>query len=167
MTIEELNNLSTEKAFEELFKCCGCTVWAQNIVDFRPFNSKSDLLKVSDMAWISCDMTEGLEAFSHHPKIGDLKSLEKKFSTTKVWAADEQAGVDVATDKTLIDLDISNKLYEDKFGFIFIVCAKGKTATEMLALLKARLMNDLEVEFKIAMKEQNKITHIRLDKLIQ
>lgn len=167
MTIEELNKLSKEKAFEELFKCCGCTPWAQNLTDFRPFKSKEELLRVSDMNWITCEIEEGLEAFSHHPKIGDLKSLEKKFATTKEWAAGEQSGVDEATQETLIALSKGNIEYEKKFGFIFIVCATGKTAGEMLALLNARIVNDPNTEFIIAMNEQNKITHIRLQKLIE
>lgn len=167
MTIEEFNKLSKEKAFEELFKCCGCKAWAQNLTDFRPFETKVDLLRLSDMNWITCEMEEGLEAFAHHPKIGDLKSLEKKFASTKEWASGEQAGVDEATHKTLKGLAEGNSQYEKKFGYIFIVCATGKTAEEMLALLKARLMNDPTTEIRIAMSEQNKITHIRLNKLIE
>lgn len=167
MSIEELNKLSREKAFEELFKCCGCNIWAQNLTDFRPFKNREELLKISDMNWISCEIEEGLEAFSHHPKIGDLKSLEKKFASTQEWATGEQSGVDVATHKTLIELAEGNAAYEKKFGFIFIVCATGKTADEMLELLKKRLGNAPETEFKIAMNEQNKITHIRLNKLIE
>jgi len=166
MTIEELNNLSREKAFEALFKCCACTAWAQNLVDFRPFKNNIDLLRLSDMNWITCEREDGLEAFSHHPKIGDLKSLEKKFASTKEWASGEQSGIDAATQKTIKELAEDNVDYENKFGFIFIVCATGKTADEMLALLKARIVNDPETEFNIAMNEQNKITHIRLEKLL-
>ena len=165
MTIEELNKLNKEKAFETLFKCCGCTTWAQELTDVRPFKNEVELLKVSDLIWKECGMVEGLEAFSHHPKIGDLKSLEKKFASTKEWASGEQAGVDEATHLTLAELAKGNRVYETKFGFIFIVCATGKTADEMLALLKARLVNDPGKEFEIAMNEQNKITHIRLKKL--
>lgn len=166
MTIEELNNLSKEKAFEELFKCCGCTTWAQNLSDFRPFKSKEDLLRLSDMNWITCEMEEVMEAFSHHPKIGDLKNLEKKFVSTKEWASGEQGGVDEASQTILIELAEGNALYEKKFGYIFIVCATGKTAVEMLTLLKVRLSNAPEKEFRVAMNEQNKITHIRLNKLL-
>lgn len=166
MTLAELNNLSKEKAFEELFKCCGCTTWAQNLSDFRPFKSKEDLLRLSDMNWITCEMEEVMEAFSHHPKIGDLKNLEKKFVSTKEWASGEQGGVDEASQTILIELAEGNALYEKKFGYIFIVCATGKTAVEMLTLLKVRLSNAPEKEFRVAMNEQNKITHIRLNKLL-
>lgn len=166
MTLTELNNLSKEKAFEELFKCCGCTTWAQNLSDFRPFKSKEDLLRLSDMNWITCEMEEVMEAFSHHPKIGDLKNLEKKFASTKEWASGEQCGVDEASQNILIELAEGNALYEKKFGYIFIVCATGKTSVEMLTLLKVRLSNAPEKEFRVAMNEQNKITHIRLNKLL-
>ncbi len=166
MSLEELNKLSRDKAFEELFKCCGSTDWARNLADFRPFKDKQELFKLSDMIWISSEMEDGLEAFSHHPKIGDLKNLEKKFASTKEWAGGEQAGVNTAEHQTLTELAEGNKAYENKFGYIFIVCATGKTADEMLLLLKARLMNDPTTEFRIAMAEQNKITHLRLEKLL-
>src|ERR1035437_8629169 len=90
MSIEELNKLSPDKAFEELFKCCGSTDWAKNLTDFRPFKDKQELFKLSDMIWTSSEIEDGLEAFTHHPKIGDLESLEKKFASTKIWAEGEQ-----------------------------------------------------------------------------
>ena len=167
MTIVELNNLSNENTIEELFKCCGSSAWAQKLTDSKPFKNKLQLLEISDTIWARCSKQDGLEAFTHHPKIGDLKSLEKKFASTKEWAGKEQAGVDSATHKTLTALAEGNQAYENKFGFIFIVCATGKTANEMLALLNARLQNNPETEIKIAMNEQNKITHIRLEKLIE
>ena len=166
MTLEELNNLSTEKTLEEFFKCCGSTAWANKLALSRPFKNTQQLLDVSNRIWAACSKQDGLEAFTHHPKIGDLKSLEKKFVSTKEWAGKEQAGVDSATHETITKLANGNQLYENKFGYIFIVCATGKTANEMLALLNARLQNNLETEFKIAMIEQNKITHIRLEKLL-
>ncbi len=166
MTIEELNTLSPEKTFEELFKCCGSTAWAKQLTSGSPFKNKEELLKISDKIWMNCTKEDGLEPFTHHPKIGDLKNLEKKFASTKEWAGGEQAGVDSATHQTLVELADGNEAYEKKFGYIFIVCATGKTADEMLALLKKRLLNDEATELKIAMNEQNKITHIRLEKLL-
>lgn len=166
MTIEELNTINKQDAFEIVFKCCGCTAWAQNLIDFRPYKNKEELFKLSDMIWTSCEYDEVLEAFSHHPKIGDLKSLEKKFASTKDWASGEQAGVNVASPETIQELADANEAYEKKFGYIFIVCATGKSADEMLVMLKTRLLNNPENEFRIAKDEQNKITHIRLDKLI-
>lgn len=166
MSIEELNNLSTDKIREEFFKCCGSTSWAKQLADKKPFNSKTELLHASDHVWSNCTSQDGLEAFTHHPKIGDLKNLEKKFASTKEWAGGEQSGVNTATHDTLVALAEGNDAYEKKFEYIFIVCATGKTAEEMLALLKARITNDAATELSIAMNEQNKITHIRLHKLL-
>ena len=166
MSIEELNNLSAEKTIEELFKCCGSTMWATKLATNKPFKNTQQLLEISDKIWMDCSKPDGLEAFTHHPKIGDVKTLEKKFASTKEWAGKEQAGVDLATHATLKKLAEGNQTYENKFGFIFIVCATGKTANQMLVLLNARLPNNPETEFKIAMQEQNKITHIRLEKLL-
>lgn len=166
MTLEELNNLSQQEAFDELFKCCGCTNWANKLSAQRPFESIQDLFSKSDQLWAGATKEDGLEAFQHHPKIGDIKSLEKKFASTKEWAGGEQAGVNTASQVVLQELAKGNADYEHKFGYIFIVCATGKSAEEMLALLNNRLGNDAETELKIAMGEQNKITKIRLEKLV-
>jgi len=166
MHITELNTLSAEQAQSELFKCCGSTRWAKTLAEERPFSDLNTLLLRSDAVWAACGEADGLEAFTHHPKIGDLKSLEKKFSTTKEWAGGEQGGINHADASILRDLAAGNSAYEQKFGFIFIVCATGKSATEMLDLLNARLGNDPAAELKIAMIEQNKITRLRLEKLI-
>ena len=166
MTIQELNKLQGDKALAELFKCCGSGHWAQKLTDCRPFSTKQDLLNSSDRIWMECSRVDALEAFSHHPKIGDLKSLEKKFASTKEWASGEQAGLNAAAETTIQELAEGNVAYEKKFGYIFIVCATGKSADEMLHLLKARIGNDPDTELKISMSEQNKITHLRLEKLL-
>lgn len=166
MTIQELNTVNRQEAFDSLYMCCGSTIWAQNLIDFRPYKDKEELLKLSDMVWTSCENEEVLEAFSHHPKIGDMKNLEKQFASTKEWAAGEQSGVNVASPETLQELVDVNAAYEAKFGYIFIVCATGKTADEMLAMCKRRLQNEPDTELRIAKAEQNKITHIRLNKLL-
>jgi 2-oxo-4-hydroxy-4-carboxy-5-ureidoimidazoline decarboxylase len=165
MTIPELNKMNGEHALSELFKCCGSQHWAQKLTDCRPFSNIQDLIGSSDRIWMECDRKDALEAFSHHPKIGDLKSLEKKFATTREWASGEQAGLKTAAGKIIQELAAGNAAYESKFGYIFIVCATGKSAEEMLGLLQSRIGNDAETELKIAMIEQNKITHLRLEKL--
>jgi 2-oxo-4-hydroxy-4-carboxy-5-ureidoimidazoline decarboxylase len=166
MTIAELNNLSSEVAMGEFLKCCGSSSWAKKMLANRPFTSKKDLFSVSNSIWAESSVEDGLEAFQHHPKIGDLKSLEKKFASTKDWAGGEQSGVNTAAKETLIALAEGNNAYEKKFGYIFIVCATGKSANEMLSMLNERLKNDPKDEIKIAMNEQNKITLIRLEKLL-
>ena len=164
--IDKLNKLAPEEAFNELFKCCGSSRWAKALSSHLPFENKHELLSYSDHVWSNSTKEDGLEAFSHHPKIGDLKDLEKKFSATKEWAGNEQAGVNQAKLDTLKALAKGNEAYELRFGYIFIVCATGKSAEEMLDLLNQRINNDPETEFQIAMNEQNKITKIRLEKLL-
>jgi 2-oxo-4-hydroxy-4-carboxy-5-ureidoimidazoline decarboxylase len=166
MTIAKLNSLKPQAAADELFKCCGSTNWAKKLSEQRPFKNFHDLVATSDEVWQKSSKADGLEAFTHHPKIGDIKNLEKKFAATKEWAGGEQAAVNVANQVVLQALEKGNEDYEKKFGFIFIVCASGKSAEEMLALLNERMGNDKDTEIKIAMAEQNKITKIRLKKLV-
>lgn len=167
MTLDAFNTLSLEEAREELFKCCGSSIWVKKLAEKIPFISIEELKNESDSIWFGCDKKDWLEAFTHHPKIGDIKSLEKKFSSTKQWASVEQSGVTTATKNILQELKESNDDYEKKFGYIFIVCATGKSAEEMLAILKSRLNNSPQEEIKIAVNEQNKITHLRIDKLVE
>ncbi len=165
MTLKQFNQLSSEQAQQELFKCCGSSNWAEELAAHIPFDSVSAIKATSDKIWSSCLQSDLLEAFTHHPKIGDAKSLAEKFATTQKWASGEQAAVSDAPKETLENLAKGNVEYEKKFGYIFIVCATGKSAEEMLNLLSNRLPNAPEQEIRIAAKEQNKITHIRIEKL--
>ena len=132
----------------------------------RPFQNENEVYKKAESIWFSLSSDDWLEAFTHHPKIGNIESLRKKFHNTKSISENEQSGVNDAAESTLKDLAESNQLYEDKFGFIFIVCATGKSADEMLAMIKIRLNNNVNAEMLNASKEQNKITKLRLEKLL-
>ena len=129
-------------------------------------DSLEELLEKAEEIWYECSEDDWKEAFAHHPKIGDVESLTKKFASTAQWASGEQSGVNTATEESITALAEGNHLYEEKFGYIFIVCATGKSAEEMLTLLRDRLKNNPEKEIKIAAAEQNKITKLRLQKLI-
>jgi 2-oxo-4-hydroxy-4-carboxy-5-ureidoimidazoline decarboxylase len=166
MTLDTLNTLPHSEALEQFAICCGASKWAEKMTAFRPFQHKNELFNLTENIWFSLTSEDWLEAFSHHPKIGDINSLRKKFHKTKSWSEKEQSGIQEAGENILKDLAESNRLYEEKFGYIFIVCATGKSAGEMLALLKVRLENDPEAELLIAAKEQNKITQLRLDNLL-
>jgi 2-oxo-4-hydroxy-4-carboxy-5-ureidoimidazoline decarboxylase len=166
MTIDEINRLDIEVLTAELSKCCGSSHWVQEMVAARPFLDKEDLLAKAHDIWAACSESDGREAFQHHPKIGGTADLEKKFASTSQWAAGEQAGVKAANQAVLKALAAGNEAYEQKFGYIFIVCATGKSAQEMLELLENRLHNLPELEIGIAMAEQIKITIIRLEKLL-
>ena len=151
---------------EDLTKCCGSKNWVNEMVSNLPFDSKEKLLNVANKVWHSLDREDWLEAFSHHPKIGDVDSLKKRFSSTKYLAKKEQSGITKASMQCLTEFAKYNEEYEKKFGYIFIICASGKSADEMLALIKQRIKNNPEDEIKIAIEEQNKITKLRLEKFI-
>lgn len=168
MNLNNFNKKSQSTAKEHLFQCCGSTNWVNQLMKYFPFSSEEDLVKKATQIWYEdCTETDWREAFTHHPKIGDVKSLEKKFAATKHLAGKEQAGIETATAATIQLLAQANTDYEEKNGFIFIVCATGKSAEEMLRLLQDRLKNSPEEELYIAMGEQQKITIIRFKKLLQ
>ena len=133
----------------------------------RPFSDAAQLLQAAEDIWWNLSDRDWLEAFSHHPKIGNVDNLRKKFASTASWSEGEQKGVNRASEKTLEQLAKGNNDYESKYGYIFIVCASGKSAEEMLAILQQRLHNKPAEELKIAAGEQSKITAIRLEKLCQ
>ena len=129
-----------------------------------PLAGIDDLWRVAGKVWHECGEEDWLEAFGHHPRIGDLEALKKKYAGT--GASMEQSGALDAPMKILEALAEGNRVYEEKFGYIFIVCATGKCAEEMLGLLRERLGNDPEKEILVAMGEQEKITRLRLEKLL-
>ncbi|MFI5362673.1 MAG: 2-oxo-4-hydroxy-4-carboxy-5-ureidoimidazoline decarboxylase [Elusimicrobiota bacterium] len=166
MTTAEFNALSDAEARAELLRCCGSTFWAEETARRRPFADKAAVLAAADAAWGWAVEKDWLEAFSHHPRIGGKDALRAKFAATKAWAEGEQSAVAAAGEETLDALEKGNAYYESRFGFIFIVCATGKSAVEMLSLLRARLPNERAHELRIAAAEQAKITKIRLEKLL-
>lgn len=166
MNIRQINTLPRDELFIEFEKCCGSSTWVERMVNSRPFYDEDSMHEVSDKIWKSVSSQDFLEAFTHHPQIGDVDSLKKKFASTANWAGNEQQGASLASDDVLLALKTGNDKYLERFGFIFIVCATGKTAQEMLNLLNDRLPNDEAIELHIAAGEQNKITHLRLDKLL-
>jgi 2-oxo-4-hydroxy-4-carboxy-5-ureidoimidazoline decarboxylase len=166
MTIDALNQLDKDSLREALGRCCGARAWVERLLALFPVENEKVLLHEAEKTWYDCSEVDWREAFEHHPRIGDLDSLKKKFAATAQWAAGEQSGVKIASDGVLTELAAGNAEYEKRFGYIFIVCATGKSAGEMLELLKGRLDHTPGEEIKIAMGEQNKITRLRLEKLL-
>ena len=166
MTLDQLNRLSEADATAAFTQCCVAMRWVERMVIDRPFESLSEMIEISDRIWEECDVDDYLEAFEGHPRIGDVESLAKKYANTKGWAGGEQKGVESADREVFERLAKGNADYEAKFGHIFIVCATGKSAAEMLALLEARMNNEPAHEITVAAEEQNKITRIRLKKLL-
>jgi 2-oxo-4-hydroxy-4-carboxy-5-ureidoimidazoline decarboxylase len=166
VTLQELNALPAPAAVAELLKCCGSSRWARAVAARRPFVSPEGLLAAGDEEWARCGRADILEAFSHHPRIGGKDALRAKFAATRGWSQGEQSTVARASEETLDGLAAGNAEYEKRFGYIFIVCATGKSAEEMLELLRARLPNAPEAELEAAAAEQAKITRLRLAKLL-
>lgn len=166
MTLEELNRLSTEDAYAKFEYCCVAANWVNAMVAARPFATAEACLQTANDIWASLSEADFLEAFEGHPRIGDVSTLKEKFARTAGSAGHEQSGMQQADDALLYKMKDLNDEYFDKFGFIFIVCATGKSAREMLDLLEARLPNDSAVELAIAAGEQAKITKIRLSQLL-
>ena len=164
MNLERFNALPQEAAQAELTRCCGSTRWVTRVLAARPFANAEALHAACDDAWKVMQEADWLEAFRHHPKIGDVNALRAKFATTAAWAEQEQAGSKGAAEATLQALKRGNDAYERKFGYIFIICATGKSAAEMLAALEERLPNEPALELRLAAEEQKKITRLRLEK---
>ncbi len=157
---EKLDAMPEDEARAALARCCAARRWAEGMLARRPFGTTDALLAAADEVWSTMGRDDLLEAFAGHPRIGgDLDALRER------WSAEEQSGVGAASEQTLRALRDGNLRYEERFGHIFIVCATGKSAGEMLALLCARLDNTPGEELRTAAAEQGKITRIRLEKL--
>ena len=152
MTLAELDEA-------RLLECCGSSHWAAQMLAARPFRDLPGLETVATDIWWRLTPADWLEAFSKHPKIGERGKVS-------AWSSQEQSGMNSAALETAEKLAALNQSYFDKFGWIFIVCATGKTAEEMLSLLESRLPNLPDDELRIAAAEQNKITLLRLRKLL-
>lgn len=161
-----LDALTETEALAALLRCCGSRRWAEAMARGRPYRDEPGLLAAAERAADGLTRADWLEAFSHHPRIGDRESLGARFPTTAAWSSGEQAGMAEAGVDLLDALLEGNRAYEARFGHIFIVCATGKSAAEMLALLRERLPNEPDHELGVAAVEQRKITALRLKKLL-
>jgi OHCU decarboxylase len=163
MTLEALNSMAGVPARDAFRRCCGSAAWAERMVELRPFTSEYELQTAASRVWRALGPDDWREAFSHHPRIGERKPV----GGAPEWSKQEQRGVDGAAAEVLVSLRKGNEDYERKFGHVFLVCATGKSAAEMLGLLNARIGNDSATELTIAAGEQEKITRIRLEKLLK
>lgn len=166
MSLETFNALEECAAREQLMLCCSADAWITGMLARRPFASRAALIASADSVWASMQESDLLDAFAGHPKIGDVASLKAKYAASGALAASEQAGVGAASDALIERLAQGNARYEMRFGFIFIVCASGKSAGEMCDLLETRLANGRELELRLAAEEQRKILQLRLEKLL-
>jgi len=165
--INKLNALDEEQAQTVFLQCCTSSAWVNQLASAIPYSDYEHLVNLANNVWQSLAEKDYLEAFEGHPKIGDVNSLRAKYANTKALASGEQGGVNHAPEDILQALSAGNNTYENKFGFIFIVCATGKSAAEMLSLLEERLPNDRHTELYNAAEEQRKIFHIRIIKMLE
>jgi OHCU decarboxylase len=166
LALASLNALLPSDAEAEFLKCCGSRGWAGQVTAGRHFASLDDLIAESERVWWSLAPADWLEAFHSHPKIGEQQAAAPTAVAAQRWSEDEQSGIRDSAQQTLADLAQLNRKYEEKFGYIFIVCASGKSSEEMLAILRERLGNEPEEELRNAAAEQAKITELRLRKLV-
>jgi len=167
-SFHEFNKLSSVQAKKELHRCCGSDKWVELMMQSFPYKEEKELfVLVKDIWYQQCTHKDYLEAFAQHPEIGDKESLKKKFANTVEWASREQSGVSRASDETIEALTQCNSEYLQKNGFIYIVCATDKSASEMLNLLNERLTHSRDDEVNIARSEHFKISLIRMNKLIE
>ena len=170
MTLAEgllrLNALTRLEAEAELLRCCGSVAWARRMAEARPFTDADAVLEAADRVWWALAPDDWLEAFRAHPRIGERDAATPQGSEARAQSAREQSGVAGAAPEVRAALAEGNRAYEARFGHIFIVCATGKRADEMLALLTARLANDPAAELRVAAEEQRKITRLRLERLL-
>jgi len=165
--LARLNAAPRAEARAEFLRCCGSARWAEAMVSGRPYADAPALLAAAEGAWSATGPEDWLEAFRHHPRIGDRAGLEARFAGTRAWSAGEQGGVATADTRVLDALHEGNRAYETRFGHVFLVCATGKSAAEMLDLLRRRLHNAPADELRVAAAEQAKITRLRLEKLLR
>src|SRR5579863_1262358 len=160
------NHLPRRTAIKSVLDCCGCKKWAEQLAALRPFATRSQLFEASDKIWNALSHDHWVEAFRHHPPIGGKQAAAKQAATASRWSSSEQSTAQVATSALLTALADGNRTYATKFGYIFLICATGKTSEEILQAMQQRMSNNPETEVRVAAEEQRKITRLRLEKLL-
>jgi 2-oxo-4-hydroxy-4-carboxy-5-ureidoimidazoline decarboxylase len=160
-----IDSATVDEARTLLTACCGSSAWVNRMIALRPFRDDEALYQAARLEWFALQTDDWKEAFAQHPRIGDREHLRARFPATHHLSESEQAGVGGAPDNILDALVAANSSYERRFGFIFIVCATGKSAAAILDLLHARLQNDQASELRVAASEQARITELRLRRL--
>jgi len=160
------NALPPEEAAREILACCGSNAWADAMASKRPLQDDGSLLAASDEIWRGLGEADWLEAFRSHPRIGETRAQKDATAQSSAWSAQEQQKAATADEAVKTALKWGNREYEQKFGRIFIVCATGKSASEILEILRRRLHNDVATELQQAAEEQRQIMHLRLKKWI-
>jgi len=157
------NRADEKEAVEAMISCCGARRWAEAMASLRPMESIATLSEAADRVWSTMQESDWLEAFACHPRIGERQATHATGQSAR-WSRQEQAGSARAAEKVLTELAELNALYEGRFGFTYVVCATGKTADEMLGILRRRVNSNRESELREAAEQQRQIMQIRLGK---
>jgi len=158
------NGLNEEMAAAKILPCCGSTRWAREMAQGRPFTDESELFSHSDAVWLNLASSDWQEAFHSHPRIGERRVAKTATQQSAEWSRQEQDQVEVSIPEIQAALARCNRLYEERFGRIFLICASGKSATEILVSLERRLQSDEQTEWREAVEQQRQITQLRLRK---
>lgn len=164
-TLATWNAAGEAEALTAMLACCGARRWAKAMVAWRPFATTADLFLAADREWSRMEEADWLEAFACHPRIGERKATSGS-AQSATWSRQEQSSTEAAAAQLLAAIAEGNAEYDRRFGFTYIVCATGKTAEEMLAILNRRLNNDRATELREAAEQQRQILRIRLGKLL-
>jgi OHCU decarboxylase len=166
-TLAAWNVAGESEALEAMIACCGSNRWAEAMVALRPIASVAVLSEAADRVWSTMQESDWREAFACHPRIGERKPAlvaARASGQSTAWSRQEQSSANDANERVLAELAEDNRLYEQRFGFTYIVCATGKSAAEMLTILKRRLENNRDAELREAAEQQRQIMQIRLGK---
>ncbi len=164
MTLETLNAMSAGEAERDLLRCCGSRVWARAMAAIRPFATAELLHRAADAAMDALDYSSWLEAFAAHPRIGQPEASD---GATADWTVQEQSTARRTAEDTAQRLRTMNRAYDERFGYIFIINATGKSGDEILREIERRMKNDPGTELRTAAAEQRAITHLRLARLLE
>jgi 2-oxo-4-hydroxy-4-carboxy-5-ureidoimidazoline decarboxylase len=167
ITVGELDEMPESSAVGMLADCCGSSRWVSEMIAARPFGSRDLVFSNAERIWRSLSASDWVEAFEHHPRIGESTAAIAQGERGAEWSSSEQAGITSASDNLRQALAAANERYERRFGYIYIVCAAGKTPEEMLELARKRLRHSSAAEIRVAAEEQRKITRLRLEKLLE
>ena len=165
--LEHWNRLTADQAATAILPCCGSRAWARGLAARRPLKDEAALLAASDETWHNLPLSDWMEAFQSHPRIGESRAKQTVPCQAATWSTHEQKRVTDADAAVKIAIEEGNREYERRFGRIFIVCATGKSANEILEILRQRLQNDPQTELREATEQQRQITQIRLRKWLQ
>ncbi len=161
------NTLDAADAAREVLPCCGSTMWAEALAARRPFATEEALFAASDLAWRALPETAWQEAFDSHPRIGERHVERPTTAESLRWSEQEQRAALSPDAAAAFALEEGNKRYEQRFGRIFIVCASGRSAGEILKRLEERMSHDAETELQVAAEEQRQITQLRLERWLR